>query len=335
MSEIITLEALVGSTTFEIITLPTCSKVDNDSKPIETVDGSITLLVGPITVKKGVEDDWKTVGDKEDGIASILVMITLLVEVTTGDMLCSCNNDEEGTSRVLAVSELIIELGTVIKKVVPRLSSSDVNNEIVLVGSTVGERAVGICDEATSVLVGMTMSKLELCVGLTPTRLTDGSMTGDDDTALILCDNKTELVARSVKKVDDDCPVIDVIVGANGEVCTTIELTRVGVAVTAASKLDKEKDNCTGLDSAATELINVSKPVALLKVPTTNVDVVVGNGVGNILLVSNVAKPSVVVLIRTDCDGLVPLESRTTEVEGNINVVSTGLTDELVGVLTI
>lgn len=57
MSEIITLEALVGSTTFEIITLPTCNEVDNDSKPIETVDGSITLLVGPITVKKGVEDD--------------------------------------------------------------------------------------------------------------------------------------------------------------------------------------------------------------------------------------------------------------------------------------
>lgn len=319
VSEIVTLEALVGSTTLEIITL-SCSRVDDGSKPM---DGSITLLVGPITVKKGIEDDWKTVGAKEDGIASIFVVITLLVEGSTGDMLCSCKNDE-GTTRLL---ELIMELATVIKKldvVVPRLSSIDVNNGIVLVGSTVGERVVGICDEATSkgVLVGKTMSKLELCVGLTPTRLTDGTTTGDE----------IELVAMSVTKVDDACPVIDVIAGANGEVCATTELARAGVAATelnVASKLDK--DNCTGLDSTATELVNASKPVALLKVSdegeTTNVDIVIGNGVGNILLVSNVAKPSVVALIRTDCDGLVPLESR-------ITVVS-GLTDEIVGTLKI
>lgn len=256
-------------------------------------------------------------------------MITLLVEVTTGDMLCSCNNDEEGTTRVIAVSELIMELASVIKKlnvVVPRLSSGDVNNGIVLVGSTVGERVVGICDEATSkgVLVGKKMSKLELCVGLTPTKLTDGTTTGDDGTTLIFCDNETELVARSATKVDDACPVIDMIAGANDEVCGTTESSRVGMAVT---ELVSNKDNCTGLDSTATELMNISWPVALLKVPdegeTTNVDIVIGNGVGNIPLVSNVAKISDVVVIMTDCDGLVPLESRTTEVEGSTVLVWT------------
>lgn len=46
--ELVPMEALVGSTTLEIITLSTCSKVDDG-----TVEGSITLVVGPIIVKKG------------------------------------------------------------------------------------------------------------------------------------------------------------------------------------------------------------------------------------------------------------------------------------------
>lgn len=83
VSEIITLEALVGSTTtLETITVCTCSEVDDGTKLKEPVEGSITLLVG---FTKGIEDDCKTVGTKEDVMASK----TLLVEVTSEDMLCS------------------------------------------------------------------------------------------------------------------------------------------------------------------------------------------------------------------------------------------------------
>lgn len=200
----------------------------------------------------------------------------------------------------------------VVKKldvIAPRLSSSDVDNEVVLVGSTAGERVVEACDEDTSksVLVDKTMSKLELSVVLAPTDLIDDTTTGDDDTLLIICDNEAELVARLGTNVDDGCPVIDVIASVDAEVCGTTELTRVGVAATELNiPSDKDKDDCTELDSTVIELMNASKPVVLLEAPdegaTTNADVVIGNGVGNVLLVSNVVKSSVVVLIRIDCD---------------------------------